>query len=197
MNRAIFLVIAALVLPLSGCLKSETNDDPEPTTGGQVQLAPMPMDVHDCKFIMAVVPVESESLAKYIPEGFRPLAPGEHPLEIPADARGDAMLGIEAEDCERGRQMDGSYAPVQTGSYWIPVVPPEWWMERGAEFYIIKLDMLIWDEHAAADLKSMGLPARVGGATFTEAPTSTIPIVDQPYSRDRFGMNAYRIDFDM
>lgn len=186
-----------VVASLSGCAgKGHPDDhpgdtDPGPTTPVEPFLT-MPMDVHDCSFIMAVVPVMTSDVAAYLPEDFTPISASDLGIPAPEDfAQGkDALLGIEAESCERVLMPDGSYAAGPTGSYWIPVKPPETMMHRGADFYVVKLDVLGWDAGGVEMLKAAGLLAYTGTTSFTEPfPTSGLP--QPPADAETWGMNWY------
>jgi hypothetical protein len=177
-------------------------------SGKDVELEPagetmmkMPMDVHDCSFIMAVIPFPAADATAYIPEGYEPVAAQD--IGIPQDQRGDALLGIEAERCDRGLMPDGSYAEdVSTGSFWIPIRPSDPADHQfGAEFYIAKLETLVWSQEGYDMLSSMGLTARQGEAVFDEPiPTNALPRPEQPHVGEIAGMNAYtaqlRLDGD-
>src|SRR5581483_8660443 len=145
------LIVAGM---LSGCAGKSNNtakddgkkiDQTTPGNGTSAQLMPMMMDVHDCKFVMAVVPVDPAKVAPYLPTGFTPISASE--LGIPGgDERGKALLGLEVETCGKVRQPDGTYTTGPTGSYWIPVHPTDAMKKDGVEFNVVKLEVLAWNE---------------------------------------------------
>lgn len=192
-SRALSISLLTLVGLLAGCTgKADVPSTPHDEADADAPaFLTMPMDVHDCSFIMAVVPVESAKVAAYLPAGFTPIAPTE--LGIPAPEEygqsKDGMLGLEAESCDRVREGE-DYKPGPTGSYWIPVHPPEDQRVAGVEFNVVKLDVLGWNAEGVDMLKQAGLLAATGTTSFMEPfPTDALPAT--PADSELWGMNWY------
>jgi hypothetical protein len=144
-------VLAVAVL-LAGCLGSPGHGD-EPAT--------YRWGLDGCRFVIAVIPVETAVAQRLVPAGFTPrpsslaAVPGAPGAEVHADAY----------DCADGTALDGSRLDdVHYGSFYVPVDPPEELREPGYEAAFVKLDFLAWDPGALRTLRDGGLPAYAGTA---------------------------------
>lgn len=162
--KLLLAVAVASTAAVSACLDAPLVGDP-PVDAPVLEPFRFPWGLSDCAFVIAVVPVEPAKLAKVLPPGFA-ASPTRLSL-VPAGPTG--ALELDAYRCRSGVGLDGPLSPVEYGSYYVAVDPPEQLREAGYHAYFVKFDFLVPDGPRRATLASLGLPARPGSAAVTVA----------------------------
>lgn len=156
MRVAPFLTLALL---LPGCF-TQGGGEPAVAPGPRV----LPWGITECRYFVMDVPLPPERLQPFMPEGFAPQA-GEGPLAL---VRGGSYLGLEAVACESGAGLDGDVSPLDYGSFFTSVLPPENLTVEGVDSLFMKWDVLVPDAPRREALQAEGLPARAGAVTIAE-----------------------------
>lgn len=160
-------VLLLVALALAGCLASP---DPSPATAAD-DVDVLPWGLHECRYLVAFLPVRADAVRPHLPEGFEP-APGLVP-------GASASLGVEAFSCAGGMGFGEDVAPMSYGSTFASVVPPEA-LAMDVPFQYVKWDTLVPDDARRALLVARGFPARAGAVTIEEGAltTATMDMVD-------------------
>lgn len=162
-HRSLLLALALLAAGVAGCLG--TQEDPGDVgneTGGEAgdedQATTIPWGLENCRTVVAVVPVDADTLADELPEGFEPVSP-EEAFGLPDDPRGDGALGFETFECERGTVPGGFVSGLAYGAVFAPVQAPDAAEHPPADLVFYKWDTLVPDEPRRERLQGAGLPA--------------------------------------
>lgn len=160
MRRSLLLALL-ITLPLAGCIQTDPSPPGAPAEDGPRVL---PWGIARCRYFVFEVPVRADALRPHLPEGFEP-ATGSSPL---TPVRGESRLGIEAIACEEGVGLDGNVSPLDYGSFFTAVTPPENLSVPDADIVFVKWDVLVPDAPRREVLVEAGLPARAGRVAFAE-----------------------------
>lgn len=121
-----------------------------------------------CAAAVAVVPVPAAALVPWLPEGFRPIAPAE--AGLPADPRGDAILGLEAFECATATAGNSTVEGVPHGGIFTFVEPPAELADPDVDFFsFFRWDTVLGSETMRAHLAQAGAPVFEGTATVETA----------------------------
>lgn len=121
----------------------------------------------DCDAIIALVPIEADSVQPHLPRGFTAIVPDSVRALLPPDPRLEAVMGIEALVCQNGTGLAQDVAAMDYGSVWTFVEPPASLADESYPLSFFKWDTLVPDQPRRRFLSSRGLPVVDGDANLS------------------------------
>jgi hypothetical protein len=188
MSRAALL---ALPLLLAGCLATPTPSGPAP---GTTMPGTYAWGLTDCTWLIAFAPVDEAALARVLPAGFTPAR--DSPLPSPVgDLVAQPSVAVEMFRCASGRGLNGDVAPLDYGSFYTTVTPPDSYRTTATDGnYWLKWTVLVPDAERREALAAGGLDVR-GGAVTLEGVDGAQPGSIVQGSLDLEGIGVSRMTF--
>ena len=157
-------VLVPLVI-LAGCLAPPVPD-PDP---GTALASVLPWTLNECRYIVGWSEADPAIVQSNLPEGFtvqtgRPLG-----LPLPEQAA-RVIIGTEAFECASGSGLDGTVEPMSYASIWIPVTPPDAFVDPDIDEVYYKIHVLIPDAPRREAMRALGLSVGAGEIAWTQPP---------------------------